>query len=192
MIISTDVIQLTLTLKICDYRTGFRNVSHCQQQQSYSGLRSPGRSYSTYLWDFILIDVYGINHIRTAETKSSEEWSSQLWTQFIQLSKEHEKNSGLQWDWTRDFAMPVRCSKQLSWAVFICSGERDECGRCIWKKSYKKCGNEIKWRIMRVSMGLIDRRNSAKNLVDSRKIWKILTVSRKYYKKELTVKEIVP
>ena len=41
-------------------------------------------------------------------------------------------------------------------------------------------------------MGLIDRRNSAKNLVHSRKIWKILTPSRKYYKKELTVKEIVP
>ena len=25
-----------------DYRTGCRNVSHCQQQQSYSGIRSPG------------------------------------------------------------------------------------------------------------------------------------------------------
>ena len=32
-----------------DYHTGCRNVSHCQQQQSYSGLRSPGRSYLTYL-----------------------------------------------------------------------------------------------------------------------------------------------
>ena len=31
-----------------DYRTGCRNVSHRQQQQSYSGLRSPGRSNSTY------------------------------------------------------------------------------------------------------------------------------------------------
>ena len=31
-----------------DYRTGCRNVGHCQQQQSYSGLRSPGRSNSTY------------------------------------------------------------------------------------------------------------------------------------------------
>ena len=31
-----------------DYRTDCRNVSHCQQQQSYSGLRSPGRSNSTY------------------------------------------------------------------------------------------------------------------------------------------------
>ena len=29
-----------------DYRTSF---SHCQQQQSHSGLRSPGRSYSTNL-----------------------------------------------------------------------------------------------------------------------------------------------
>ena len=34
-----------------DYRTGCRNVSHCQQQQSYSGLCSPRRSYSTYLWN---------------------------------------------------------------------------------------------------------------------------------------------
>ena len=32
-----------------DYRTGCRNVSHCLQQQSYSGRRSPRRSYSTYL-----------------------------------------------------------------------------------------------------------------------------------------------
>ena len=34
-----------------DYQTGCRNVSHCQQQQSYSGLRSPGRSKSTYFWN---------------------------------------------------------------------------------------------------------------------------------------------
>ena len=30
------------------YRVGCRNVSHCQQEQCYSGLRSPGRSKSTY------------------------------------------------------------------------------------------------------------------------------------------------
>ena len=30
-----------------DYRTGCGNVSHCQRQQSCSGLRSPGRSKST-------------------------------------------------------------------------------------------------------------------------------------------------
>ena len=33
-----------------DYRTGCRNVSHCQQQ-SHSRLRSPGRSNSTYFWN---------------------------------------------------------------------------------------------------------------------------------------------
>ena len=40
-----------------DYRTGCRNVSHCQQQ-SYSGLRSPGRSHSTYS-SYILPYVVG-------------------------------------------------------------------------------------------------------------------------------------
>ena len=38
---------------------------------------------------------------------------------------------------------------------------------------------KIKAPIKRVSMGLTDRRKTAKNLVDSRKNWKILTVSRK-------------
>ena len=43
-----------------------------------------------------------------------------------------------------------------------------------------------------VSMGLTDRRKTAKNLADSRKNWKILTVTRKKGKNKLTVKEIVP
>ena len=41
-------------------------------------------------------------------------------------------------------------------------------------------------------MGLTDRRKTAKTLVDSRKNWKFLTVSRKYSKQELTVKEFFP
>ena len=40
-----------ITLSEDDYRTGCRNVSHCQQQQSYSGLRSPGRWTSSYFWN---------------------------------------------------------------------------------------------------------------------------------------------
>ena len=36
-----------------DYCTGCQNVSHCQQQQSYSGLHSPGPSNSTYFWNNI-------------------------------------------------------------------------------------------------------------------------------------------
>ena len=39
----------------------------------------------------------------------------------------------------------------------------------------------------RVSMGLTDRRKTAKNLVDSRKNWKNLTVNRKEGKKSLRV-----
>ena len=35
-----------------DYCIGCRNVSHRQQQQCYSGLRSPRQSYSTYLWNY--------------------------------------------------------------------------------------------------------------------------------------------
>ena len=42
-----------------------------------------------------VIDVYEINHIRTAKMKSNEELSSQLGTQFMQLRKKPEKNSGL-------------------------------------------------------------------------------------------------
>ena len=39
------------------YRTGCRNVSHCHQQQSYSGLRSPRRSNSTYFWSHYSLSV---------------------------------------------------------------------------------------------------------------------------------------
>ena len=40
-------------------------------------------------------------------------------------------------------------------------------------------------------MGSTDRRKTVKNLVDSRKNWQILTVSRKWGKKKLTVKETI-
>ena len=39
-----------------------------------------------------VIDVYEINHMRTAEMKSNEEWSSQLWVKFVQLHNKPEKN----------------------------------------------------------------------------------------------------
>ena len=45
---STDVTQFTFTHFEDDYRTGCQNSSHCQRQQSYSGLRSPGRPSLTY------------------------------------------------------------------------------------------------------------------------------------------------
>ena len=49
--------------------------------------------------DMKVNDAYEINHMWTADMKSNEGWSSQLWSQFLQLRKEAWKNSGLQ-PWT--------------------------------------------------------------------------------------------
>ena len=41
-----------------DYRTGCRDrVSHCQQQPSFSGLRSPRRSNSTYSYYYFFSQI---------------------------------------------------------------------------------------------------------------------------------------
>ena len=42
-------------------------------------------------------------------------WSSQLWTQFLQLRREAWKIQDFNGVWTRDFAIPVRRSNQLSY-----------------------------------------------------------------------------
>ena len=53
----------------------------------------------------------------TAAMKSNEEWSSQLWSQFLQLRKEawKKKIQDFNGAWTRDLAIPVRRSNQLSY-----------------------------------------------------------------------------
>ena len=65
--------------------------------------------------------IWNKSYMRTAEMKSNEEWSSQLWTQFMQLRKKPEKKkkkkkiqdfNGI---WTSDLAIPVRRSNQLSY-----------------------------------------------------------------------------
>ena len=61
--------------------------------------------------------VYEMNHIWTADMKSSELWSSQLRTQFLQLQREASKIQGFNRVWTRDLAIPVRRSNQLSYEV---------------------------------------------------------------------------
>ena len=45
-----------------DYRTGCRNVSHCQQQQSYSGISSPG-SPRTIILNLLMYFLYNIINI---------------------------------------------------------------------------------------------------------------------------------
>ena len=42
-------------------------------------------------------------------------WSSQLWTQFLQLRREAWKIQDFNGVWTRDLAIPVRRSNQLSY-----------------------------------------------------------------------------
>ena len=61
--------------------------------------------------------IWNKSYMRTAGMKSNEEWSSQLWTQFIQFRKKPEKkkkNQDLNGIWTRGLAVLVRRSNQLS------------------------------------------------------------------------------
>ena len=72
----------------------------------------------------------------TGDLKSSELWSSQLWTQFKQLRLETWKSQDFNGVWTRDLAIPVRRSNQLSYEAtdvenwsFVSSNEpvKSEC-----------------------------------------------------------------
>ena len=70
---------------------------------------------------------------------------------------------------------PVRlCSEPFLW---ICGQKKVKGTLCSWDFSSAVSG--FCQVFMRVSMWLTDRRKTAKNLVDSRKHWKVLTVSRK-------------
>ena len=69
-------------------------------------------------------------------TLSSKLWSSQLWTQFKKLRTEAWKSQDFNRVWTRDLAIPVQCSNQLSYEAtdvgswsFVSSNEpvRNEC-----------------------------------------------------------------
>ena len=68
-------------------------------------------SYSVLCVD----DAYEINHMWTADMKSNEEWSSQLWSQFLQFRKEAWKIQDFNGAWTRDLAIPVR--RSTNWAT---------------------------------------------------------------------------
>ena len=56
-------------------------------------------------------------HVNQLELKkvSNEEWSSQLWTQFMQWRRKPEKPEPVNPEaWTRDLAIPLRCSNRCS------------------------------------------------------------------------------
>ena len=70
-----------------DYRTGCWNVSHCQQQQSHSGLRSPGQSNSTLFLKWLLgwnlsqwnkwVDTAQVQNGNTMRTRNKKQISMQ-------------------------------------------------------------------------------------------------------------------
>ena len=84
-----------------------------------------------------------------------ELWSSQLWAQFLQLRREAWKIQDFNGVWTRDLAIPVRRSNQLSYEAtdvgswsFVGSNVpwgMNQWWNGIWNESYMNCGYEIKW-----------------------------------------------
>ena len=60
--------------------------------------------------------IYQMDHICELRIWNQVKlWSSQLWTQFLQLRREAWKIQDFNGVWTRDLAIPVRRSNQLSY-----------------------------------------------------------------------------
>ena len=60
-------------------------------------------------------DIWNVSYVELQILKSSELWSSQLWMQFKQLHIEAWKSQDFNGVWTRDLAILVRRSNQLSY-----------------------------------------------------------------------------
>ena len=76
---------------------------------SFVGSNVPVRNESTLKWYMkcILYELRIWNQVKL--------WSSQLWTQFLRLRKEAWKIKDFNGVWTRDLAIPVQRSNQLSY-----------------------------------------------------------------------------
>ena len=91
----------------------------CSNQLSYEatdvGSRSIVGSYVP-VKEMSVNDVYEINHMWTADMKSNEVDPRSYERNFMQLRKEAwKKIQDFNGVWTRDLAIPVRCSNQLSY-----------------------------------------------------------------------------
>ena len=93
----------------------------------------------------------------TAELKSSELWSSQLWTQFKELRIEAWKSQDFNGVWTCDLAIAVWRSNQLSYEAtdvgswsFVRSNEpvKNGCEVIYEMFHISNCGFEIKWAMI--------------------------------------------
>ena len=78
-------------------------------------------------------DVYEINHISTAEMKSSEEWSLQLWMQFMQLRKKPEKKKIRTSSGFEPMISQCRCGVIVGIVIFILkAGCKPGLGSGVW------------------------------------------------------------
>ena len=102
---------------------------------------------------------------RTADVKSSELWSSQLWTQIYAIAYiEAWKSQDFNGVWTRDLAIPLQHSNQLSYEAsdvgswpFVGSKEpvRNEYEVTYEMFHIYNCGFEIKWAMILAVMNAI-------------------------------------
>ena len=94
-----------------------------------------------------------MKNLNNKQNQSSKLWSSQLWTQFKQLRIEAWKSQDVNGVWTRDLAIPVRRSNQLSYEAtdvgswsFVSSNEPVKSGCEVIYVMFHilNCGLEIK------------------------------------------------
>ena len=85
----------------------------------------------------LLSNIWNISYIKLRILKLSEPWSSQLWTQFKKSCTEARQNQDSNGVWTRDLAILVRRSNQLSY-------EATEVGNFSLAVSIKTVRNEYK------------------------------------------------
>ena len=81
-----------------------------------------------------LISVMVISRYLSKQFDQVKLWSSQLWEQFLQLRREAWKIQDFNWVWTRDLAIPVRRSNQLSY-------EATDVGSWSFVGSLRNCKN---------------------------------------------------
>ena len=77
---------------------------------SFVGSNVPVRNESTMKWWYMKCIIYKLRIWNQVKL-----WSSQLWTQFLRLGKEAWKIQDFNGVWTRDLAIPVQRSNQLSY-----------------------------------------------------------------------------
>ena len=122
-------------------------------------LRELARRLFIRVWTLCILDSLG------------EEWTSQFWAQFMPLHKRSlkKKSQDFKGIWTRDLAIPVRCSDQVSYEATDVGSQSIRClyvpvkemkgDRCIWNKYMwtAEMKSSEEWSLLIKSRELFDR-----------------------------------